>query len=431
MRASLMLSLVLLLGLFLPATVSAQPMDYASVGINPSYQEAAPGAQLAFTVSGSSTQGGTVSVSIEAGLTLAGDPTCSGPCRGPFVTGNTDTTGIEVTLDGQVATFGFTVTVSPSANIGDSLDINAILVGGPQAVEMSSALVSVVESVPTHAPPGMPNSGSSSIPDNRLFYLGISPTLLRLAPGGEVLYHVQPVRWGMWSGPGPNVDLQIDVPAGLIPSFEPYCGRGDLIPMQHSCAAKKSEGNDGGITYVINLGYNTPDGSANGVYLVLRAANDVKIGSLLQVKASATVDDKTLAKQPQQVESNILVVSKKSLLTPQFQGGTVGATLEATRGFTKSRSTCSPTPSSSQIGLFEYGLQTKFASATVGTGMLGIATNGSGAEVCLIPITFADVPLRSLYILATSFGEDMPCRACVYGLITTSQNGEAVFPSQQ
>lgn len=55
MRASLMLPLILLLGLFLPSTVSAQPMDYASVGIDPSYQEAAPGAQLAFTVSGSST----------------------------------------------------------------------------------------------------------------------------------------------------------------------------------------------------------------------------------------------------------------------------------------------------------------------------------------------------------------------------------------
>lgn len=312
--------------------------------------------------------------------------------------------------------------MSPAATIGDSLDINAILVGGPQAVEMSSATIFVSDSIPTQVAP--------SIGDNRRLYLDMSPTLLRLAPEGEVLYRIQPVRWGMWSGQGPNINLAINVPAGLTPSFEPYCGSGDLIPMKEPCDATKVQSSDGGITYSINPGYSSLDESANGVYLILRAQSDLKVGSSLQITASAIVDDDTLAEQPQQVESNILVVAEESLLTPQFKSNTFGATLEASQGFTKSGSTCSPAPPSSQIGLFEYGLKSKFATATMRTGILGVATNGSGAEVCLVPVVFNDVPSRSLYILATSYGDDMPCRACVYGLITTTQNAEAVFPSQ-
>lgn len=86
MRIYRVILLVLLLGLAMPSAAGSQPMEYASVGISPSYQEAAPGAQLAFTVTGNSTLGGTVSVSVESGLTLEGDPLCSGSCQGPFVT---------------------------------------------------------------------------------------------------------------------------------------------------------------------------------------------------------------------------------------------------------------------------------------------------------------------------------------------------------
>lgn len=430
MRTCWVFRVVLLLGLVMPSAAASQPPplppvepEYASVSVNPSYQEAAPGAQLAFTVYGSSTLGGTVSVIVGAGLDLIGDPICSGPCRGPFITSMSDATIVEVTLDGDNATIGFNATVSPSARTGDTLNINVILVGGPQAVEMASATIYVTGSIPTQAP--------SAIEDNRMVFLGISPLVLRLTPGGNVLYHIQSGLWGMWSDQDPNIELEIHVPAGLAASSEPYCGIGDLIPMQDPCAAMKSEGTDGSKTYSINPGYSPIDDSANGVYLVLRANSDLEIGSSLQVSVSATVDDDTLAEQPQPISSTIQVVSKESLLTPRTMTNTVGAILEATQGFTKSGLTCSTAPSSSQIGLYEYGLETRFSTATVVTGRIGVAGDGSGTEVCLMPIMFSNVPPRDLYVLATSYGDDFPCRACVYGLITASQDGEAVFPSQQ
>lgn len=290
-----MLPLILLLGLFLPSTVSAQPMDYASVGIDPSYQEAAPGAQLAFTVSGSSTQGGTVSVSIEAGLTLAGHPTCSGPCRGPFVTGNTDTTVIEVALDGQVATFGFAVTVNPSANVGDSLDINAILVGGSQAVEMSSATVLVTAAAPTIE---SANAGGSTNP--KYAFLSVYPEAARIMPSGDVLYFIQPIFWGDWGNKHPAYTVEIKIPKGMSPLFEPYCGeRSSTIPMRSPCAAKTHDNSDGSSTISTIPGYTS--GNTNGIYLILRADSTVRPDSPLSLSFKMSVPEAVDKERPELV----------------------------------------------------------------------------------------------------------------------------------
>ncbi len=425
MRTRWIFCLFLLIGLLMPSTTAAQQPppsmepEYASVGISPSYQEATPGSQLAFTVNGSSSLGGTILITVDSSLILAGDPICYGPCQGPFVRLMADATIIEVTLNGDNATVGFNATVRPSATIGDSLNINVVLVGGPQAVEMASAAIYVTGPSATQSP--------SLIEDNRMLFLETSPPLLRLAPGGDVLFLIQPARWGMWSGPGPDINLEINVPAGLAVSSKPYCGRGDIIPTEDPCKALKSEGSNGDMTFSINPGYSTLDDSANGVYLVLLANADVEIGSSMQVSVSAWVDDDRLAEQPQPVTSNIQIVSKESLVTPQVPN-TVGATLEAKHGFTKSGATCTTTAPSLQFDLYEYGVETKFSTEAIDIGHVGKATDGSDTEVCFLPMVFNDVPPRDLYVLATSSGDDFPCRACVYGLITTGQDAEAVFP---
>lgn len=422
-----------LLGLLAPNTAAAQiptpPTEFASVGISPSYQEVSPGAQLAFTVSALSTLGGTVLVTIGPGMTLMGDPVCSGPCGGPFVTAQAGATIVEVTLEGEDAVIGFNVALSSEVVVGDTLNINVTLVGGPQAVEMSSATIYVSSTPPTQVPPVQ---APESPEDNRLVYVEVSPFLLRLAPGGDVLFHIQPVRWGVWSGSSPNINLDITVPSGLAAASEFYCGRGDLIPTQNPCGTTTSENADGSTTYSISPGYSMLDESTNGVYLLLEANSDVEEGASLQVKVLATVEDETLPEQPAPVTSTIQVVSTDSLLTPQDSlSSVVGATFEVREGFSRSGSTCSRPLSSSQVGLYEVGLETRFSATAASSGRIDVASDGSGTEVCLVPIVFDNVPTRDIYVLATSYGDDLPCRACVYGLITTTHNAEVMFPSQQ
>jgi hypothetical protein len=394
------------------------PPEYASVGISPPYQEAAPGTPISFSVSGMSTMGGTISISVPTAMNLVGDPVCHGPCSGPFVRTSSGTTLIEVTLDGESAVVGFTVSVSTIARPGDTLNINAMLVGGPDAVEMASASVQVMAPVANQNP--LPD-------DNRLLYLQVNPQYLRIAPSGEALFHIQPVRWGMWSGPSPNVAVNISIPAGVTPTSNPSCGRGDQVPTQAPCSVTTTEESDGSTTYSITPGYNIVDETTNGIYLYLKAERNLEVGTILQVNVSATVDDSTLPEQPIPVTSTLHVVDKESLLTLQRSEEEIGAVLELQDGYSTTGQTCSFPASDTQLGLYEYGLNTRYSKATYGTGQLGSATDGSRSEVCHLPVLFANVPSKSIYILASAYGDDLPCRACVYGFITPTRGAEIVF----
>lgn len=423
MRSNTLIAFLLLV---LTSTAMDQPAlatlqtDYASVDISPTYQELATGGTTTFTVGASSSSGGTVVVSVPSGLELLGSPVCSGGCRAPLTNVGAEETSMEFNIDGQIATLSFTVAVGRSIPAGTSLFITAYLVGGPQAIEQSSATIVVTETVPSQSPP--------LSDDNRMVFLDVSPYNLRIAPGGDALYRIWTGLWGMWSNQSPGIELSIHVPDGLTASAEPACGRGDRIPIQGLCESIERIEDGSGTTWAITPGYSPLDGAPNDIYVVLRADGDVVVGTSLQVNVSAIIDDDTLAEQPQGLSSSILVVSPESLLTPQSSPTTVGATLEAKEGYSASGASCYVAEPVSEIGLYEIGVEFRFSTATVGIGQLGTATDGSGTEVCLLPVVFSYIPHLDLYVLAAAGVDETPCRACVYGLITTTNDAEAVFP---
>jgi len=200
-----------------------------------------------------------------------------------------------------------------------------------------------------------------------------------------------------------------------------------MTPAQDPCGVAPTEEQDGSTTYAITPGYSTADQSINGIHLVLRADSELEAETTLQVNVSATVDDNTLAQQPDPVASSVQIVATESLLVTQATARSAGAIIELSQGFRTSGSTCSPTTLDSQFGLYEFRLETKLSPGTLGTGQVGSATDGSGREVCHVPVLFSDVPPKDIYILATSYGDEPPCRACVYGFITTTDNAEIVF----
>lgn len=204
MRTRLVLPFVLLLGLFLPSAVSGQSTNSVSLNIDSTYQEAAAGTQMAFIVSASSNEGGTVSISLEPGLVLAGDPICYGPCGGPYVAERADASVIQLTLAEQVVTVGFMVKVSPQANVGNSIDINVMLIVGPDVVERTSATVLVLE------PAATMSLDTSALPDTRQSYMSVYPEAARMVPGGSVLYFIQPIFWGDWRNVYPTYSVDKD-----------------------------------------------------------------------------------------------------------------------------------------------------------------------------------------------------------------------------
>lgn len=225
-----------------PALATLQT-DYASVDISPTYQELAPGGTTTFTVGASSSSGGAVVVSVPSGLELLGSPVCSGGCRAPFTNVGAEETSMEFNIDGQIATLGFTVALGRSFPAGSSLFITAYLVGGPQAIEQSSATIVVTDTVHSQSPP--------LSDDNRMVFLDIAPTSLRISPGGDSLYRIWTGLWGMWSNQSPGVEVSIHVPDGLTESAEPACGRGDGIPIQGWCESIERIEDGSGTKWVI------------------------------------------------------------------------------------------------------------------------------------------------------------------------------------
>jgi len=431
MRKSTLILLLLLFSansLAITPVLAAQQYEYASVGISPAYQELSSGDRTTLTVVGRSTLGGLVYVNIPPSLELAGDAKCTSGCRVPFVTDRGDGgTRIDFNIDDEMATMSFTVVVSPSTPVGTVLNVNAYLVGGPDAIEMSSAMIAVVEADPTPIPPQSQRPTNSELDGNRMVYLEVSPPNLRMSPGGKALFHVQPVRWGMWENQMPQIEVVITVPKGLTVSSRPSCGRGDTVPEDRPCHLSTPTESLEDTIWTTTPGYDASEGTANGVYMTIRADDSLEPATALAIKVSATVDDNSLAEQPPEVASRILIVEPASLHTVQSGSDTVGAVLELRQGFTTSGSTCSVGEWPSQVGLWEVGLATLFAATSPGPGILDVATDGSGSVVCLVSVVFNDVPARDLYVIAAYDGLDLPCRACVFGTITTTLGTEPVF----
>src|SRR5665811_928002 len=178
MRKSTLILLLLLFSansLAITPVLAAQQYEYASVGISPAYQELSSGDRTTLTVVGRSTLGGLVYVNIPPSLELAGDAKCTSGCRVPFVTDRGDGgTRIDFNIDDEMATMRFTVVVSPSTPVGTVLNVNAYLVGGPDAIEMSSAMIAIVEAEPTPIPSQVQRPSDDALGDNRTVYLEVS-----------------------------------------------------------------------------------------------------------------------------------------------------------------------------------------------------------------------------------------------------------------
>lgn len=424
MRITWVLFIVMLVGLTVPQTALAQTSSYGSVKINPSYQEVSPGSQVSFTVSAGSSAGGAVSVAIQPGLTLVGDPSCNGPCPGIDIGRRTDGTFFFVNVYGAGITIQFTLTVSPTASIGDSIAINATLVGGTRTIEMSSAVVLVTAAAPTI------ESGNSGLPDNRQAYLSVYPEAARMPPSGQVLYFIQPIFWGQWEGDFPAYSVEVRIPVGMSPLFEPYCGeRSSTIPMQSPCDAKTQENRDGSSTISINPGYTA--GDTNGIYFILKTDSGLEPDSSLSLSFNMTVPESVGVQQPDLVRSNVIVVDEKSLMTPQSTGAVSGVMEIASGGYSINGSSCAsvrPDPSP-QLELYEFGNPTLLTTTNDTTGTMGKASDGSDGKSCYVSFSFEDVASsHSIYMVARgpSYGGS-PCRACVIGLITSSKYADEVF----
>jgi hypothetical protein len=415
----------------LPAFGSRQT-DFGSVDVSPTYQELSVGGIADFTIGASSSSGGTVLVNIQTGLDLLGSPICYSGCRVPMVTYGNDATTIEFNIDGQVASIGIRVAVGYSVTIGSSLHINATLVGGPQAVEMSSATIFVTDAVPTQPPPVSERTPVSTIPppleDNREVFLDVWPSNLRLSPEGEVLYIIQTGQWGTWEGQIPDFDISITLPASVEISSTPGCGTWSTIELHDPCETQTAENPDGTTTLTLQPGYDR-DGAPNLILLPISLGSRSEIGSSHHLLVSAQIDDVTLANQPAPIEANMMVVEREALLSSQAPD-TVSAVIEFRTGFTKSRSQCfaqSHGPDV-ELGLYEIGLEGLLSTTTSTVGVLGEATDGSGTEVCHFVVDFEDVPSRLGYVMASGADSNLgPCRACVFGLVTTTEGGEQVF----
>ncbi len=411
---ALLLVVVLAPAVGSPAVAKLQG-DYASVDISPTYQEIASGGVATFTVVASSSAGGTVVVSVPAGLDLLGSPTCSSGCRVPMVSDGVDDTSIEFNIDGQIATLNFSATVSPTVAVGTSLYVGAFLVGGPQAVEQTSATIVVT---------GATSGQSPSLDDNRFLYLDASPLALRMTSEGQFLYYLQPIRWGMWEGQ-PNYTVDIQLPPELLPVSDPRCGGSSAGSTQSPCQGETETNDDGSTSYTIQPGY-SGDGSTHRISLTIQLSSEAQPGSSLQIAASMDVQDESLPEQPLPAITDILVVDEQSLTTSESPN-TVNALIEVRSGLTPSASDCTD-ETFENLALFEWGLESILATTAAGPGMVGEATDGSGDSVCHYIVEFLDVPRRDMYVLVRDPDPIIgACRACVLGLLTETTGGAQVI----
>lgn len=112
------------------------------------------------------------------------------------------------------------------------------------------------------------------------------------------------------------------------------------------------------------------------------------------------------------------------------ESGAVSARLEMTSNFSRRGDTCTKDSAygDTDLVLYEWGDTAELGRIAVPGGRIGSASTGTGAEACVFHFRFEDVPDLSVYTVAlVAEGELIPCRTCVLGVVTPSQEAELVF----
>lgn len=396
---------------------AASQTQYGSVDISPTYQELPVGGIADFTVGASSSSGGTVIVSISAGLDLLGTPVCYSGCRVPMVTYGSDGTSVEFNLDGQIGSMGIQVAVNSLVVPGSSLSIGVILVGGPQAVEMSSAFIAVTEAVPT-----VPDVSS----DERYAYLDVSPRQIMAAPGGTWTYFAQPLFWGDWTGQFTAQEIVMTIPSPLMLAVDPICGpRASMIPARSTCDVTTTET---GSNTIVTARPSVTSEPGDGVYITTSLDPEATADLDLSINIEMTVKNGTVTAAEEL--ATLRVISTNGPIGEPVTPSTVQALLEVRDSYTSSSSSCSSDLAvpGQMVGVYEWGGEYPLATSTISTGRVGSSSDLSGDESCFFTIRFEDVADFDIYTMAQIQSEiEFPCRACYFGIVTRGTDSIQIF----
>lgn len=349
---------------------------------------------------------------------------CNSGCEQATVETGSQSTNIEAQVDiwgGETASFSFQVVVSPGAALGSTYNITTYLLGGVNTAggsETAFATLTVTE----------PVAGSGPV-DEREVWLNVTPRLLRVAPGGSGLYLIRPSSWGDWSADRADYTVEVRLPAGVSLPRAPICGPGQpTVPKVSTCDIEAEERSDGETVITARPGF--AGGHANGIYLTLSFDPTLPIDTKLRIHTFLKV---SIGAPPAAAGAyqpvNAVVVDPSEMPAPG-ESGVLYARLEMTSNFSHQGNTCTKNGPSggTELVLYEWGLTTELARIDMPTGRIGSASTGTGAEVCIIDIRFADMLDSSMYVLAqVAAGETFACRACVLGLVTSNVQAEQVF----
>ncbi len=412
------------------------PVQYQSsphtIALGPSQATAGPGEFVEYTVSVGSLQGafsGSVLVIVPAGLVVTDQLQCLSGCGQPTVSGGATDTQIEFAVDiygDEWASLSFQVRVDENAVVGTSIQLTAYLLGGVNTAGGSeTAFATLVVTEGVSGPGSVPDSGPL---DDRQAYLDVTPRALHVVPGGWALYFVQPVFWGDWSASLPDYTIELQLPAGAELPTEPVCGaRTSVVPEVSSCVVTAQTRGDGSIVLTARPGF--VGVNSNGLYVTVKFEADLPINTSLQIHSSLDLPGNLPVSAPAEQSLAVLVVDSSAISSPSG-GGMVAGRLEAHVGGVPNGDSCSVADPSSdyELALFEWGApDLALARIQLPEGRIGAASDGQSGDVCIIHFRFDNVPEYSIYMVAQlSVGQINVCRACVLGLITTSQGAEQV-----
>lgn len=399
-----------LLMLALLPKASAQAQQYGDVDISPGSQSAAPGEFVTFIVSGGSSHGGTLIINIDPFLTVSGDVVCLTGCVSPEVTVRSDLTVVEVNIVGTGAAVQLTLMVNASAQPGSTLVLDSTLVGGPKAVYMASALVTVLPA----------SSRSTSSSSDNYAYLVLSPGAARVAPEGTVPYFVQPIFWGDWAIP--DFTVEITIPAGAEIVEGPFCGERLAEAPRTDCDLEKTKTRSGRTIYSVIS--ESSGGNADGVYFTLKPDEEVEAGEVLKLDATLHIPSDPGSVQGGQISSSIRAVDARDLEASASTSSSLGALIEVRSQYEVSPSGCSA-PNLDEgrtVYLRPWGSSENVSEATVSRSWVDTSTNSDGEESCFFEIAFEGRFRDDLYILSTG-----DCRAYNLGIVTIGQDADIVI----
>lgn len=402
-----------------------------SISLGPDQATAGPGEFVEFTVRVSALLdaldrfSGSVLVLIPDGLTVTGQPYCQTGCGQPAVDVDTEVTQLEASFvisGDESASLSFQVMVGMDATVGTSYSLTAYLLGGVNTAgssETAFATLTVSETAPSSGPV-----------DDRYAYLDVTPRLLRVAPGGSALYFVQPGFWGDWSANLPEYTVELRFPSGVDLPSDPICGpRQSVVPEVSTCDVSTEKLGDGSILVTANPGFVSVN--SNGLYVTVEFQSTLSIDTFLQIDVSLSMSGDVPA-SAQNIEQSLgALVVDSSEISLSNESGTISGRYEAHSGYFPQGDACSISDSSFEyeLSLFEWGgADVALARMELPTGRIGPASDGTGSDVCIIEFRFEGVPEYSVYMVAeTAAGQTDVCRACVWGLITPSQDADQVI----